>query len=89
MRFANPDMVVQAGATITVQNQDTLPHTVTSEAAPNAFQPSGAFDTGVIAGGGSATFTIPASAVSGTVLYYYCAIHTALMSPPNGMITVQ
>jgi hypothetical protein len=62
---------------------------VTSEGAPNGFSPSGTFDTGVIPGGGNATITIPADAISGTIYYYYCAIHTSLMAPPNGTITVQ
>lgn len=89
MAFTTPNLVVLAGTVITVQNQDSVPHTVTSEAAPNAFSPSGAFDTGVLPAGGSATITIPAGAASGTIFYYYCGIHTAMMSPPNGTITIQ
>lgn len=89
MSFATPSLTVPAGTIISVQNQDNLPHTVTSEAAPDAFSPSGAFDTGVILGGGSGTITIPANAVSGTVYYYYCSIHRSSMAPPNGTITIQ
>jgi plastocyanin len=87
--FATPSLVVPAGTTITVQNQDTVPHTVTSETAPNTFQPSGAFDTGVIPGGGSATITLPADAMAGTIFYFYCSIHASLMVPPNGTITIR
>jgi plastocyanin len=89
MLFATPNLVVPAGTAITVHNQDSVPHTVTSETAPNAFQPSGAFDTGVIRGGGSATITLPVDALAGTVFYYYCSIHTSLMAPPNGTITIR
>lgn len=89
LRFATPSLVVAAGASVTIENQDSLPHTVTSEAAPNAFTPSGDFDTGPIAAGKTATITIPATATSGTVFYYYCSIHASLMSPANGTITVQ
>lgn len=89
MRFTTPALVVPAGTTIMVENQDSVPHTVTSETAPDAFNASGAFDTGIITRGGTATITIPANTPSGTVYYYYCSIHTAVMSPPNGTITVQ
>ncbi len=86
-RFATPALVVPAGATVLIKNEDGVPHTVTSEAAPGAFSPSGAFDTGLIPAGRTATITIPA-AVPGTVYYYYCSIHLNLMVPADGMITV-
>ncbi len=89
MRFATPSMTVPAGTAITVRNEDSLPHTVTSESAPGAFTPDGMFNTGNIAPGGTATIMIPASTAPGTVLYYYCVIHTSLMVPADGMITVQ
>ncbi len=89
MRFATASLTVPAGTAIAVRNEDSLPHTVTSESAPNAFAPSGVFDTGTIAAGGTATITIPASAASGTVYYYYCSIHKSGMVPAHGMIMVQ
>lgn len=89
MRFMTPSLVVPAGTSITVRNEDSLPHTVTSETAPDAFTPSGQFDTGIIAAGQTATIAIPADAVPGTVYYYYCTLHRSAMTPANGMITVQ
>lgn len=89
MRFPTANLVVPGGTTVTVENHDSLPHTVTSETAPNDFRPSGVFDTGIVAAGGSATIVIPGNALAGTVYYYYCSIHTSAMVPPNGMITVQ
>jgi plastocyanin len=89
-----PTTTLQAppGATVTVLNRDSLPHTVTSEATDNAFTPGAvggiSFDTGTVEGGGFATFKLPASAAQGTVVPYYCAIHKSAMIPPNGSITI-
>jgi plastocyanin len=91
--FSPADMTVDAGTTITVKNNDSAAHTVTSEASDGAFTPAGVggvtFDTGQVTGGGSATITIPASATSGTVIPYYCANHKSMMATPNGHITVR
>jgi len=38
---------------------------------------------------GSATFTIPASAPSGTVVPYFCVNHGGTMVTPNGHITIR
>ena len=88
----NPaDLSVAAGSTITVKNLDAVPHTLTSEAKVGDFTPGAvagvSFDTGTIASGGSATITIPASAVSGTVIPYFCAVHLKTMG--TGQITVK
>jgi len=90
--FVPDSMTVAPGTTITVHNTDTVQHTVTSEAAAGQFVPGSvagvSFDTGAIAPGGTATFTIPANAPSGTVIPYFCRVHTALMrNQPT--ITVQ
>ncbi len=88
----NPlNMTVAAGTTVTVTNADTVPHTVTSEAAAGNFTPGAvagvSFDTGRIQPGASASFTIPSGAPSGTMIPYYCAVHTSAM--PQGTIMVQ
>jgi hypothetical protein len=44
-------------------------------------------DTGLIPGGGTATITIPATAPSGTVIPFFCKVHTTMM--PQGTITIQ
>jgi hypothetical protein len=45
------------------------------------------FDTGIIPAGGNATITIPATATPGTVIPYFCKVHTSAM--PQGMLTIQ
>jgi plastocyanin len=91
--FSPAELTVAAGTAITVNNNDSTAHTVTSESADDAFTPGAvngvSFDTGNIASGGSAQITIPSSATSGTVIPFYCQIHKSGMSPANGHITVQ
>lgn len=74
-------------------NSDSIPHTVTSESADDAFTPGAvngvSFDTGTIGGHASTNFTIPNDAPSGTVIPFYCAFHTSMMSPANGHSTVR
>ena len=66
---------------MTVQTDGTE-HSVTSQAAAGSFTPGSvagvSFDTGIFAG--MATFTIPASAPVGTVVPYYCRVHTSMMT---------
>jgi plastocyanin len=85
------NFTVAPGATVTVQNNDSVPHSLTSEAAMNNFTLGAVngvtFDTGIIPAGGNATITIPATAPSGTVIMFFCKVHTAAM--PQGMITIQ
>ncbi|MBJ6764871.1 hypothetical protein JGU66_29250 [Myxococcaceae bacterium JPH2] len=79
--FSPANLIVPAGATITVINMDPVPHTVTSQTLPDTFIPGPVgtivFDTGPFMG--QTTFTIPADAVSGTFVPYFCAIHTSMM----------
>ncbi|MFD8644188.1 cupredoxin family copper-binding protein [Streptomyces zaomyceticus] len=63
--FQPTDLKVRPGATVTVVNEDSAPHTVTATG-------SDAFDTGEIAGGRSATFTAPDK--PGTYPFF-CSIH--------------
>ncbi|MFE5934141.1 cupredoxin domain-containing protein [Streptomyces sp. NPDC056470] len=63
--FHPADLKVRPGATVTVANEDSVPHTVTATG-------SDAFDTGEIAGGRSATFTAPDK--PGTYPFF-CSIH--------------
>lgn len=90
MAFSPLDLHVPAGATVTVVNRDGILHSVTSEAAPNAFTPGPvggiAFDTGQFTG--QRTFSIPANAATGTVVPYYCTSHLSMMATPNGTITI-
>jgi len=90
LAFSPLDLTVAAGATVTVMNMDTVQHSVTSETAKDSFQPGGvngvSFDTQTF-GTGTKTFTITASATSGTVVPYYCRVHTSSMT--QGTITIQ
>jgi plastocyanin len=75
--FSPTNLDVPAGATVTVQNMDAVPHTVTSQSMPGQFVPGAvagvAFDTGII--NGTVMFTIPTTAPSGTVVPYFCMVH--------------
>ena len=75
------------GAIVTVRNMDSVAHTFTSETA------EGAFDGPVTVGGvsfdvafdtapfpGDKTFTIPAGAVVGTNVWFYCRNHLGTMN---------
>ncbi|MDT9691882.1 cupredoxin family copper-binding protein [Streptomyces sp. P9(2023)] len=63
--FKPTSLKIRPGATITVVNQDSVPHTVTATEGE-------AFDTGEIAGGQSASFTAPDK--PGTYPFF-CSIH--------------
>jgi plastocyanin len=63
--FSPTSMTVAHGATVSVANNDTAPHTVTSDDATS-------FDTQSIAAGATGSFTAPATA--GTY-QYHCKIH--------------
>jgi len=84
-------LTVAAGASINVQNLDSVPHSLTSESAVDSFVLGAVngvtFDTGLIPAGGTATITIPATAPSGTVIPFFCKVHTSMM--PQGTITIQ
>ena len=76
--FVPARFTVTPGEVVRVVNEDGVGHTLT--ALPGS-SPRGAFDTGVIAPGGSATFVAPAAAGS---YRYECTIHTFM----TGVLTV-
>jgi plastocyanin len=88
--FSPSNLAVPPGATVTVVNQDSAPHSVTSESAMGNFTPGSvsgvSFDTGSFTAG-QRTFAIPASAAMGTVVPYYCSVHKSTM--PQGTVTIQ
>jgi plastocyanin len=90
MAFSPLNLDVPPGATVTVINHDSMGHSVTSEATPNAYVPGGvagvSFDTTIFTG--TKTFTVGAAAPEGTLIPYFCLSHTGLMATPNGSITV-
>jgi plastocyanin len=90
MRFSPLNLTVPPGATVTVLNDDSMEHSVTSEAAAGDYTPGAvagvSFDTGLFVG--QHPFTIPSTAPEGTVIPYYCRSHLASMATPTGTITV-
>jgi len=89
MSFSPLNLDAPPGATVTIINNDSMAHSVTSEAIPDSFTHGGAipFDTGAFTG--QASFTLPTTAPAGTVLNYFCAVHKGTMATRNGTITVR
>ncbi len=90
MAFSPARLQVMPGATVTVKNLDSMQHSVTSEATVNAFRPGAvagiSFNTAPFMG--QTTFMIPAGAAVGTVIPYFCTVHTSTMATPNGEIEI-
>jgi plastocyanin len=88
--FIPQDLVVAPGTTIRVVNEDPVPHSVTSQTAPAQYVPGSAFgvqfDTGPFTG--ETTIYIPANALSGAIIPYYCSGHRGQMAN-DGEIVVQ
>lgn len=66
MKFSPAAIEVAAGDTVTFTNADPVPHTATAE--------DGAFDTGQLAKGESATVTVEAAGEHA----YKCLVHPAM-----------
>ncbi|MDQ3727760.1 MAG: plastocyanin/azurin family copper-binding protein, partial [Thermoproteota archaeon] len=84
----NPDydpeeLTASAGAEVTVVNQDTLPHTVTSGTGPQDPNSAQLFDTSLINGGESATLSL--AQVTPGQYDYYCIVHPYM----TGKVVVQ
>ena len=80
----DPDeLTVAAGSDVTVTNQDTLPHTVTSGTGPQDPTSAQTFDTSLINGGESATLSL--AQVAAGQYDYYCMVHPYM----TGKMTVQ
>lgn len=75
---------------MTVINEDPMAHSVTSEAAVGRYTPDAvsgvSFNTGAFTG--EMSFTLPNGAAGGTVIPYYCTVHSGTMNTPNATITV-
>jgi plastocyanin len=74
----NPDydpeeLTVSVGDEITVVNEDTVPHTVTSGTGPQDETSGQAFDTGILDGEASATLSF--ADVAPGEYDYYCIVH--------------
>lgn len=86
--YSPSNLSVKAGTTVTVINQDSVAHTLTSQSTASSFQPGTVngvqFDTGSFTG--TTTLTIPPNAPAGTVIPYYCTVHGSMMG--TGQITI-
>jgi plastocyanin len=74
----NPDydpdeLTATAGSDVTVTNEDTVPHTVTSGASPTDPNAGQTFDTSIINGGESATLSL--AQVAAGSYDYHCMVH--------------
>jgi len=84
----NPDydpdkLTVKKGDTITVDNVDTMPHTVTNGESGSDPNSGKLFDTSIINGGDSAEIDI--SAVDAGAYPYYCMVHPYM----TGSLTIE
>jgi plastocyanin len=84
----NPDydpdeLTAAAGSDVTVTNQDTVPHTVTSGTSPTDPNSAQLFDTSLINGGESATLSL--AQVAAGQYDYYCMVHPYM----TGKLVVQ
>src|ERR687894_1236695 len=80
----DPDeLTVAAGSEVTVTNDDTLPHTVTSGTSPTDPNSAQSFDTSLINGGESAILSL--AQVAAGQYDYYCMVHPYM----TGSIVVQ
>jgi len=84
----NPDydpdeLTVAAGSDVTVTNEDTVPHTVTSGASPTDPNAGQTFDTSIINGGESATLSL--AQVAAGSYDYHCMVHPYM----TGKLVVQ
>ena len=90
--FSPLNIGIAPGTTITVTNKDSFQHSVTSESKAGNFTPGSvngiSFDTTPFTTPDK-TIIIPADAVPGTVIPYYCSVHTSTMTTKTGFITVQ
>jgi plastocyanin len=77
------ELTASAGAEVTVVNQDTLPHTVTSGTSPQDPNSAQLFDTSLINGGESATLSL--AQVTPGQYDYYCMVHPYM----TGKVVVQ
>ncbi|MDQ3961647.1 MAG: plastocyanin/azurin family copper-binding protein [Thermoproteota archaeon] len=75
------DLTASAGAEVTVVNQDTLPHTVTSGTGPQDPNSAQLFDTSLINGGESATLSL--AQVTLGQYDYYCIVHPYMTGKLN------
>lgn len=87
--FVPAEITATAGEIIYFYNDDSTPHHILSESAPDLFDNTGTFDSGIIDEGDTRFITIPDTAVSGEEFYFYCDLTNNVMTTPSGTIVVE
>ncbi|OGL47078.1 MAG: hypothetical protein A2149_02315 [Candidatus Schekmanbacteria bacterium RBG_16_38_11] len=89
--FKPANLGVTPGTVITITNEDTVNHSVTSESKKDDFKKGSvngiSFDTGTFILTPQ-SITIPNDAPVGTVIPYFCTVHRGNMVTPTGYITI-
>lgn len=86
--FVPNPVQADAGQTIFFINEDSTAHQIVSQSAEDAFDDSGDFDSGIIPTGVTGSITVPSTATSGDVFYFYDAILEDQFQSANGSIEV-
>jgi plastocyanin len=90
-QYSPTNLSVTPGTTVTVENRDPMQHSLTSETQFGMYVAGAvanvSFDTGAFEGA-NASFVIPSSATPGTVIPYFCTVHTNTMGMGQGQITI-
>ena len=88
-QFIPKEITVEVGETIFFHNQDGIPHRILSESAEGLFDNTGNFASNPIIHDSYGTITIPETATSGDILFFYTEYLTSTMTTPDGTITVE
>lgn len=87
--FVPAEITAAAGKIIYFYNNDSTPHHILSESAPDLFDDTEALDSGIIDEGDTRFITVPDTAIAGDMFYFYCDFTNNVMTTPNGTITVE
>jgi len=89
-QYSPANLSVMPGTTVTVSNEDPMQHSLTSQTQLGMYVAGAvdgvSFDTGAFEG--STSFVIPSTATPGTVIPYFCTVHTDTMGMGQGQITI-
>jgi plastocyanin len=89
-QFSPANLSVKPGTTVSIANEDPMQHSVTSQTQLGMYVAGAvggvSFDTGAFEG--STSFVIPSTASAGTVIPYFCTVHTNTMGMGQGQITI-
>lgn len=87
--FTPTEISATAGQILFFYNQDGITHRILSQSANNTFDDTQNFDSGIITDDSFGVITVPESAITGDVFYFYDDVLRSTMITPNGTITVE